>query len=484
MKTFFSKILLAQVITVLVALLVVTLITRASLDRGFKNFLETQEASVLKTLVPVLADFYDRQDSWGFFRKNPQYWENVWRVSRSRQGEPPPRFAGPETRNPARAEALPPRRPALDLALRRMLPPERGMLRERLFLLDGDRQHVAGAEPISLEGLDLEPVTLEERVVGWIGFVPMGKALPPEARRFVAGQFKISMIALTLALLVAAALAYFLAGNVSRPVRRLAETIKQLSTGRYQARVALNGGDELGQLAENVNHLANTLDRNRTARQRWIADIAHELRTPVAILKGEIEAVRDGVREGDDRMTASLQEEVDHLSALIDDLQALALSDAGALNMRKELLNLSDLVRQAHESFLPRLRARDIVLKTFAPNEVNAMVDGQRLRQLLHNLLENSCRYVDSGGRVRLTLTQAGRSIELRLEDSWPGVSEQQLERLFERFYRAEESRARATGGTGLGLSICRNIVQAHGGTIVAGHSRLGGLEIRITLPG
>jgi len=233
-----------------------------------------------------------------------------------------------------------------------------------------------------------------------------------------------------------------------------------------------------------VNQLAGTLEKNRTARQRWMADIAHELRTPVAILKGEIEALADGVRQADERMSTSLREEVDQLSTLIDDLQTLALSDAGALNIQKDSVDLSSLVYQCVDSFRDRLTAREITLDMQVAEEVILPADQPRLRQLLHNLLENSSRYVQEAGQVRVSLTQNKGGVKLVLEDSGPGLEKEQLDRLFERFYRVEGSRSRSSGGTGLGLSICKNIVEAHGGSIQAEHSAMGGLKIRIILPG
>jgi len=281
---------------------------------------------------------------------------------------------------------------------------------------------------------------------------------------------------------VAAALAFFLARNVSRPFRQLGITVRRLSSGEYEARAPAGVYEEIGRLAAHVNQLAETLEKNRTARQRWMADIAHELRTPVAVLKGEIEALADGVREADERMAVSLAEEVNHLAALVDDLQALALADAGALNIRKEPVDVSNLVGQVAEAFRNRLAAREVRLELSVGEEITITGDSHRLRQLVHNLLENSCRYVEEGAQVRLQLNE-DRGVILLLEDSGPGVSNEQLGRLFERFYRAESSRSRSTGGTGLGLSICRSIVEAHGGEIVAKRSAMGGLAIRISLP-
>jgi two-component system sensor histidine kinase BaeS len=278
-------------------------------------------------------------------------------------------------------------------------------------------------------------------------------------------------------------LGFLLARQLSRPVRELMATVTELTQGQYNRRASIPGRDEIGQLARAVNSLAATLEKNRTARQRWMADIAHELRTPVAILKGEVEALADGVRQPDGRSLSSLGDEINQLAALVDDLQTLALTDAGALDLRRERLDLAALIRQVAEPFTERLAARNIGLELELPATMELRGDAQRLRQLLQNLLENSVRYVTGGGRVRILLGATTEGVLLSVEDSGPGVTDMQLKHLFDRFYRVEQGRSRAGGGSGLGLSICRNIVEAHGGRIRAHRAESGGLAVRIELP-
>lgn len=480
MKTLFSRILLAQVVAVVLALTVVTLITRASLNQGFKQFLDRQESTVLENLAPALADFYQRQEGWDLLRENPDQWQRIWRITRANAGGP---RQGQQRGRPGELPghgAGPPQGPVPDL--RWMASPGRGALRDRLFLLDEQGLRIAGAETGEGSDENLQAILVAGTPVGWVGFAPMGNALPPDAERFLERRLRITALALALALVVAAVLAWVLARTVSRPVQRIGNTVHRLSNGEFDARADDVAADEIGTLATHVNRLAETLQKNRTARQRWMADIAHELRTPVAVMKGEIEAIADGVREADEKMAASLAEEIDHLAGMVDDLQALALSDAGALNLHKEEVDLSEQVRQAADSFRNRLADRGITLELDLPQSCRVCADPHRLRQLLHNLLENSNRYSASDGKVRLVLRARNPSV-LVLEDSGPGVSDEQLDCLFDRFYRAEGSRSRATGGSGLGLAICRNIAEAHGGRIRAEHSELGGLGIRVELP-
>lgn len=485
MRTLFAKLLLAQVVTVVLALLVVMVITRASLNRGFIDFLERQELAVLDITAPVLAEVYEAQGGWGFLRENPENWHMILRQTRNSlpnsgsRGRGQPR--GGRLRGesgPGSALGPPPHNP-----LRWLRSLDQLRLRDRLFLLDADQELLAGADVGPRQGLALKEIRAGGAAVGWVGFAPMGKALPPEAERFLLGQVRVLIISLVVALCLAALLGFLLARHLSRPVRQLANTVTELTHGKYDRRAVNSAGDEIGQLAQAVNSLAETLQKNRSARRRWMADIAHELRTPVAILKGEIEALADGVRQPDHQTLSSLGEEIDQLAALVDDLQTLALSDAGALSLQREPVDLPKLIEQVTESFRERLADRSIALKLDLPASLIVMGDAQRLRQLLQNMLENSTRYVEAHGWVRVVLSGSPNEIRLSVEDSGPGVTAEQLEHLFERFYRVEQARSRAGGGSGLGLSICRNIVEAHGGRISAENNEYGGLTMKIELP-
>jgi two-component system sensor histidine kinase BaeS len=480
MKGMLAKILAAQIISVVLALLVMLIATRASLHRDFIEFLERQEAVVLDNLAPELAEIYQSQRGWGVLRESPRHWRSILHHNPSIQsraggrGPPPSRgLHGPPGDGPLVANQQ----------LRWLRAHDRLQLRDRLFLLDGQQAWVAGARNVPSEDRTLVAVKADEATVGWIGFAPLDRVRPPEVERFLGSQLRTLVGTVLVALGLAAVLGFLLARHLSRPVRELERTVTALSHGHYDRRAGVTSGDEIGKLALDINRLAETLEKNRTSRRRWMADIAHELRTPVAILKGEIEALTDGVRDSGPAAMASLGEEIDQLSVLVDDLQTLALADAGALNLRREPIDLANLVHQSANSFRDRLAARDISLELQVTPDSTVVADAQRLRQLLQNLLENCARYVETGGRVRVTLEPARTEMQLVIEDSGPGVGEAELEMLFERLYRVERGRSRVGGGSGLGLSICRNLVEAHGGRIHAAASELGGLAVAIRLP-
>jgi two-component system sensor histidine kinase BaeS len=214
-----------------------------------------------------------------------------------------------------------------------------------------------------------------------------------------------------------------------------------------------------------------------------MADISHELRTPLAVLRGELEAIQDGVRQFTPESVTSLQAEVATLTKLVDDLHQLSMSDEGALAYQKKSVDAVSLVEIAAGAFRERFASRNLTLSLELPESATVFGDPDRLMQLFNNLLENSLRYTDSGGRTLIQLIPRDNTLLLRFADSGPGVSDEQLQRLFERFYRTEGSRNRASGGSGLGLAICLNIVEAHGGAIHAAHSPFGGVSITVELP-
>jgi two-component system sensor histidine kinase BaeS len=317
-----------------------------------------------------------------------------------------------------------------------------------------------------------------------LGRRPCQPAPAAAPRRFQHAQNRATLATAALALVLAALIAWWVAGELIAPVRRVAQATHRLAAGHHDVRVLEQGHDEIGQLARDFNHLAHTLERNEALRRELVADVSHELRTPLAVLRGELEALEDGIRPLDQAAVASLQGEVGRLGALVDDLFELALSDAGALSYRMAPLDLGALLQRAVETHRPRMEAAGLALELSVPQvPLPLQGDEARLLQLMDNLLENSRRYTDALGRVRVDVQPRPEAVVLNVHDSAPGLPAALLPRLFERFFRAEGSRNRDTGGAGLGLAICRNIVLAHGGQIEAQASGLGGVWIQVTLP-
>jgi two-component system, OmpR family, sensor histidine kinase BaeS len=420
-----------------VAAAAMALATRLSFQSGFFGYLNHVQSQSLEAFAGRLADEYRRTGDWSFL-----------------QGD----------YGRLRALAAPPQTV------------------QRLTLFDAERRPVIG-NPEPSEEAAMRPVIVEDRVVGWIARTPERRLSTAADLAFQQQQLRASWIIAGLALAVAALVALVVARAFLQPLKRVAQATHRLAAGNYATRVEVRSSDELGRLADDFNRLAQALERNEALRRRFMADVSHELRTPLAVLSGELEALEDGVRPLTRDSLASLRAEVNALGKLVDDVNQLALADSGALAYRKQTLDVVPLVAQALESHRDRLAERSLALETAWQGAAPVFGDADRLRQMFRNLLENSARYTDPGGRVRVAARRDGERVVVEFEDSAPGVPPEALPQLFERFYRVDESRSRTNGGSGLGLAICRSIAAAHGGDIAASPSSLGGLRIAVSLP-
>jgi two-component system sensor histidine kinase BaeS len=237
-------------------------------------------------------------------------------------------------------------------------------------------------------------------------------------------------------------------------------------------------------MAESFNFLAQTLEKNERQRKQWLVDIAHELRTPIAVLRSEVEAMLDGIRKLEPRRISSLHVEILSLGTLVNDVYRLSLSDSIPIIKEQNPVDLIQIIKDAAESSHSLLQQKEIKLSVLGTEGRAIMAaNKQSLHQLLSNLLGNSFRYTHKKGCIEILVTQASQMIEIIVQDSAPSVPTESLGLLFDRLYRVDQSRSRALGGSGLGLSICATIVASHNGTIVAEHSPLGGVLIKIQFP-
>lgn len=306
------------------------------------------------------------------------------------------------------------------------------------------------------------------------------------AQEFLHSQMRVSTLIGVAALALSSLTAAVLSAHLKRPILLLLRGTQKLAGGEYKTRIQVEGGDELAQLAQRFNHLAHTLERGNESRKQWIADVSHELRTPLAVLRAEVEALQDGIRPADAEAFDLLHGQVMALTGLTEDLFQLARADLGQLNYKMRDVELWKLLQEVSEPFQSRYAKAGLDLSiVHESSRLQARVwgDGDRLRQLLANLLENSLRYTDAPGRVELRCQDTGTHWRIRLDDSAPGVPPGYAEKLFDRFFRVESSRSKKLGGAGLGLSICRAIAQAHEGQLQAAVSPLGGLRVDLLLP-
>ena len=286
-------------------------------------------------------------------------------------------------------------------------------------------------------------------------------------------------------LLLAAIVAFLLSRHLLAPVRKLTAGAQALASRQFDTRIEIESKDELGQLAADFNAMARTLEKYERMRRQWISDIAHELRTPLSILRGEIEALKDGVRQVNHDTLDSLYSEARYLSKIVNDLHELSLADIGALSIKKVPIDPVAILNETLGRFKQRFAENQITIENKLENQppMNIIGDADRLQQLFSNLLENTLRCADAPGTLKLGQERTGNRLTLFFEDSGPGVPEEALDRQFDRLYRVDRSRSRTYGGSGLGLSICRSIVNAFGGEIRAVNGNSGGLRIEVELP-
>lgn len=278
--------------------------------------------------------------------------------------------------------------------------------------------------------------------------------------------------------------AMLLAAHFRKPILRLADGARELADGRYDTRLPVARSDELGELAASFNQLAEKLGKAEASRRQWVADTSHELRTPLSVLRAQLEAVQDGVRPASAEGTAAMLRQVLSLNKLIDELYALARADVGELALQRQRFDLWQLAAEQAGAFADKFSAAGMTFTAGQPLASAAvMADPERLRQVFSNLLENCIRYGGPGTCVTLNGATDGARITLRIDDSGPGVPDEALARLSERFYRVEGSRSREHGGAGLGLALTQRIVQAHGGVLAFARSPLGGLQVQLTFP-
>lgn len=482
---------LLLIATALAAVAAVAGLVVWNLRAGFSDYLQAQDGEHLSRLMEAAErDLAQRGGVPQDWRPVLRTWLEASRVAAGRGAPPegppggppdeppPPERAGPQGRPPppeARRDPPPPRRDPSNFGPRIVVLAADGVtpLAGRRETLDRPGQTRA----VKVDGQTVVVLRLAERA---------GPAEGVDAsflRRQYLGLAGVAAGVLVVALL----LAWLVAQRWARPLAEAQAAARRIAAGEFDVRLPApraGGASEITGLHGDINGMAEALSRLETSRQRWIAELSHELRTPLAVLRGEVEALVDGIRPLDRAALASLQEEVKRLSRLVEDFHLLATSELRSLPCEFEAVAPAALVQAAVERVAPRARTLGLVIEAPLPQVLPAARwDGQRVSQLLANLLENCLRYTQAPGLVQVTARALGAGIEIRLEDTPPGVAEGDLERLFDPLYRVDPSRSRAFGGAGLGLAIARAIAQAHGGRLRAEASSLGGLAMVLTLP-
>jgi len=313
----------------------------------------------------------------------------------------------------------------------------------------------------------------------------------PTAEPYVAPFLRLSasinrslLIGGSVAIAIALLLTFVLSRRITSPIGALAKAARRLGRGDLSQRVQLQGEGEVAALAQAFNSMAADLEHAEQLRRNMVADVAHELRTPLSNIQGYLEAIRDRVIKPDAATIHSLSEEAALLARLVNELQELSLAEAGELKLVYQTEDITKLVKQTVTPWQPKMTAKEISLSLNLPDNLPLVnIDWQRVNQVLHNLLENAVAYTHKGGTINVAAITRGDWVEVSVSDTGEGIPAEDLPHVFERFYRVDKSRARATGGSGLGLTIAKRLVEAHGGTITA-QSELGkGSRFSFTVP-
>ncbi len=424
---------------------------------NFHNYINQLEMEKLDLLVPVLQQEYQSAGDWQRVRVTPEHWETTLHDIADIRQNPPP--------DPGHRQ-------------------NRELRVSRLLLSDERLQPIIGV-PEANDRLQLVPIEVDGTVVGWLGLKerrPFRSGPPAVLLERQARQLTLlggGIVIVTVLVVVV------LSRHLIKPIRHLTDGTRALAERNFAVRIKPGSGDELGQLAEHFNSMAETLERSETMRRQWLADISHELRTPLAVLRGEIESLQDGIRAPTPDNLASLHTEILRLGKLVEDLHQLSLAESGALAINRDRIEPAAILAATADGFQSLFDQHDITVQFDLPGLFTHSMtgDGDRLAQVFRNIFENICRHVRTPGHVQVTGRINGSQLELCFADSGPGVPAEALPRLFDRLYRVESSRSRAGGGSGLGLAICKQIITEHGGTIHAEPSSRGGLAIVVILP-
>jgi signal transduction histidine kinase len=372
------------------------------------------------------------------------------------------------------------------------LPEHRPFWRDEVLVLDHDHRVAASSRSellgsylsLNREEFTVFPVLSESQEIAWVYiFNPLKRGVISMENQFLDSIASQTANAILITIALALIIGVVLARGITRPINSLSQAIHNLARGDLESRVELKGDREFIQLSEDFNYMAQQLYEHEQSRNSLVANIAHELRTPLSILRGQLEALQTGSMDLTDQVKSSLVDEIIRLTRLVKELETVGLAESGALRLNIQRISTAEVL----ERILPlRLvmeeEGIEFKVEMDEPGWIHA--DINRLTQILINLLSNAMQHTSrENGVIAFKINRSGEQIQFSVADNGPGIPERDLPYIFDRFYRTDEARSRREGGSGLGLAIARSYVRAHGGTIWVQSEEGKGSEFYFTLP-
>ncbi len=434
-------------VTVAVIALSASLLLRELMVRDFIGYLEGEREDRVYWVAASLESSYEEQGGWN---QNDLVKNSVWALMLGFQMKLYDRQGDLVIDTDTAVQSLSPlvKKRILALAAQRSESAERKYVPYDLFL---GGQQIGRIQVLMLE--------------------------PRRETLYISRSNRLMLLSLVVLGGVAVLMSIVFARGLTRPISAVTEAVGAIAEGNFRKRVETGRTDEIGRLSEAINAMARKLELQETLRRRLTANVAHELRTPVAAIQAELEGMSDGLIPLTGENITSLQEEISRLKRILEGLEELAQAEASGLNLKHRTFFLKPFLAAIAERFGRALVDRDIRLSVDCPDDIVALADPDRISQIIINLLSNAGKAVGSDGSIRLVASATSDAVSISVYDSGSGIRDEDLPFVFERFFRSSE------GGLGIGLAIARELAEAHGGSLTAGNSHAGGAVFTLALP-